>query len=129
MDKNNINVSKVESFMDSLLRTKVSNQIFPSDIPSSIDKTWNDFVVVDCSNIRDNDAIGNGFILVYLYARPFTDGTKNVPKMDAMEKALNTAIASTGAGTYRLSRDTTWPEYDNRCKWHTNVVKLNIIIV
>lgn len=129
MEKNNINVSEIETFLDSLLRGSVSNQVYPDDIPDSISDDWDDMVIFDCSNIHDDDALGTGFILVYLYARPLSDGSKNVAKMSALEKALNTAIASTGTGTYRLSRTDLWTDFDNRCKWNTNVVKLNVIIV
>lgn len=129
MEPNNINISKIETFLDSLLRGTVSNQVFPDDIPSAIDKDWSDFVVFDCASIRDNDALGNGYVLINLYAKPLADGTKNVKKMSAMETALNTAIKSTGGGTYRLSRDTLWTDMDNRCKWHVNIVKVNITIV
>jgi len=129
MEKNNINVSEIETFIESIFRSVISNQVYADDIPNSISDDWKDMVIFDCSNIHDNDALGTGFILVYLYARPLSDGSKNVKTMSAMEKALNTAIAATSNGTYRLSRSDLWTDFDARCKWHTNVVKLNITIV
>lgn len=129
MEKNNINISQIESFLDSLFRGTVSENVFPDDIPSAIPEEWTRFVVYDCASIMDNDAIGNGFILVSLYARPLTDGTKNVAVMSEMETALNTQIATTNGGTYRLSRNAMWPDMDSRIKWHVNIVKVNITIV
>ena len=58
---NNIykNISRIEDFFYTLLYGNVSNNIYPNNLPISIDKSWKEIVVIDAgAAIRDMDAYG-----------------------------------------------------------------------
>ena len=59
MDKDILNISAIETFFNSLLDDKVSNNTFFTTLPTTLDESWEDIVVVDCSNsIQDLNAYG-----------------------------------------------------------------------
>lgn len=128
MDKNNMNISNVEEYIYQLIRNKVSKHIFPS-LPDTIDSRWNDMCWIDCGNgFQDFDAFGKGTILIWLYAKPREDGSKNVTTMSKLEKNLNDAIAQSKSKIYQINRGKTYCDFDATRGWHCNIVELNILI-
>lgn len=130
MDKNLMNISKIETFFNALLDEKVSKNTFFTDLPPAIDASWTDMVVVDCANaISDMDACGKGTVLIFLYTKLRSDGGKNVAKMTELEQSLNNCIASNDSKTYIINRANTYADYDENRNLHCNIVVLNLIIV
>lgn len=132
MNKNNMNISKIESFLNSLLDNKVSNQTYFGDkIEKEIIKDdWNDIVLIEMPNgVYDNDAYGKGTALISLYARPLSSGRKNVAIMSQLEQKLNDAISANDSNIYSINRRQTYTYFDSDIKWHCNIVELNILIV
>lgn len=130
MDKNILNISKIETYLNSILDGAVSQNTFfttypdPSVVASS---NWQDMVLVDIpSGIRDLEAYGNGFIFVGLYARPLESGKKNVAKMSELEQKLNDVIANANNKNYVIVRNDVHSTYDDDINWHCNVVELII---
>lgn len=131
MNKNNLNISKIETFINELIDNKVSENTFFGALlnAESIKDEWEDMVMVEIPNgIRDMDAYGVGVVLVYLYARPLSSGRKNVAVMTKLEQRLNDVIASNEDKTYLLNRRMTFTDYDKDINWHCNIVELNIQI-
>lgn len=130
MNKDNLNISKIETYLNSILDGVVSENTFFTTYPSvSIVQSsdWQDMVLVDIpSGIRDMEAMGQGYIFIGLYARPFESGKKNVGKMAELEEKLNDVIANAKHPHYTLSRNDTHSTYDEDIDWHCNVVELII---
>lgn len=133
MDKNNINISKIETFLNGLIDNKVSGNTFFTALPdkSVIDASnWQDMVLVEIPNgVMDFDAYGQGTVLIWLYARPLESGRKNVAKMSELEKKLNEVVASYSSTNYAIKRRYTYTDYDTDIKWHCNAVEILITIV
>lgn len=130
MDKNLINISKIETFFNDLLDDKVSKNTFFTDLPPTIKQEWNDMVVVDCANaISDLNGCGKGTVLIFLYAKPLSSGMKNVARMSSLEQRLNERIAANDSKTYIINRANTYTDYDEERNLHCNIVVLNLIIV
>lgn len=129
MNKNHLNVSSVESYLYSIIDNVVSNNTFVGSPPETLSDAWTDVCVIDASSaISDREAYGKGVVLIWLYARPMSNGVKNVAKMMDMETKLNEAIAAANDNIYRISRRNTFADYDTVRKWHCNIVELNLII-
>ena len=129
MNKNNLNISKIETFINTLIDNKISENTFFGSLlnAESIKDGWEDMVMVEIPNgIRDMDAYGVGVVLVYLYARPLSSGRKNVAVMTKLEQRLNDVIAANTNKTYLLNRRMTFTDYDKDINWHCNIVELNI---
>lgn len=128
MDANKINISKIETYLNSILDNVVSDNTFFGYMPdASIVKSsdWQDMVMVEIPNgIRDMDAYGQGTILVRLYARPLESGRKNVAKMSELETKLNAVITNAKDKNYQISRRMTFTDYDTDIDWHCNVVEI-----
>lgn len=128
MNANNLNISKIETYLNSILDNVVSDNTFFGYMPdASIVKSsdWQDMVMVEIPNgIRDMDAYGQGTILVWLYARPLESGRKNVAKMSELETKLNAVIANAKDKNYQISRRMTFTDYDTDIDWHCNVVEI-----
>lgn len=133
MDANNLNISKIETYLNSILDNVVSKNTFFGYMPdASIVKSsdWQDMVMVEVPNgIRDMDAYGQGTALVWLYARPLESGRKNVAKMSQLEQKLNEALESAQGDNYSIRRRLTYTDYDTNINWHCNVIELIITIV
>lgn len=130
MDKANINISKIETYLYSIIDNIVSENTYVGTPPETLKESWVDMCVIDAgSDIRDMNAYGKGVVLVWLYARPLANGAKNVAKMSEMETKLNEVIESAHNSTYRLNRRATYTDYDPQRKWHCDIVELNLTIV
>lgn len=130
MDKNLINISKIETFFNDLLDDEVSKNTFFTDLPPTIKQEWNDIVVVDCANaISDLNGCGKGTVLIFLYAKPFSSGMKNVARMSILEQKLNERIAANDSKNYIINRANTYTDYDEERNLHCNIVVLNLMIV
>lgn len=133
MNKNNLNISKIETYLNEILDGVVSNNTFFTTYPNvSVVKSsdWQDMVLVDIpSGISDMDAMGKGIIFIGLYARPLESGKKNVKKMSELEVKLNEALANASNSQYMLLRSDVHATYDDDIDWHCNVVELTITIL
>ena len=133
MNKNNLNISKIETYLDSILDGVVSDNTFFTTYPDvSIVKSsdWQDMVLVDIpSGIRDMDAMGQGTIFIGLYARPLDSGKKNVKLMSELETKLGNVIELANDSRYMLNRLDVRSTFDEDIDWHCNVVELTITIL
>lgn len=126
MNKNNLNISKIETYLNSILDNVVSNNTFFTALPdkSIIDASnWTDMVLIDFPmGVKDLVAYGQGEVDIVLYARPLESGKKNVAKMSQLETKLNEAIENARDKNYQLARDDAHSMYDTDIKWHCNVI-------
>lgn len=130
MYKDNINISKIETYLHSIIDNTVSDNTYVGTPPETFKEAWTDVCVIDAgAEIRDMDAYGKGVVLVWLYARPLANGAKNVAKMSELETKLNEVIKNAHNSTYRINRRATYTNYDTERKWHCNIVELNLTIV
>lgn len=130
MDKDILNISAIETFFNSLLDDKVSNNTFFTTLPTTLDESWEDIVVVDCSNsIQDLNAYGTGIVLVWLYAKPMINGRKNVKVMSRLEKALNEALKNNTSKDYKVSRRGSFADFDSDAKMHCNIIEVQLLII
>lgn len=129
MDKNNMNISRIETYLHGIIDNKVSKNTYAGTLPDTIKSDWNDMVLVDCANrVSDMDAYGEAIVLVWLYARPFENGSKNVAVMDELETKLNEVIENANDRIYVINRRNTYSDYDSDRQWHCNIVELNVRI-
>ena len=130
MNADKLNISKIETYLNSIFDNTVSdNTYFGSKPEEAIVKSssWNDMCVIELPNgIQDHDAYGKGTALVWLYAKPLESGKKNVAKMSQLETKLNEAIKNANDSTYHIRRRLTYTSYDKDIDWHCNVVELII---
>ena len=130
MDKSNLNISKIETYLHSIIDNVVSDNTYVGTLPDTIQTKWNDMCLIDVGNsIYDLDAYGRGVVHVLLYARPLMNGAKNVAVMSKLEQKLDDVIASATSDKYCINRRNTYTDYDSERKWHCNIVVLNITIL
>jgi len=129
MDKNNMNISRIETYLHGIIDNVVSENTYAGTLPDTIKSDWNDMVLVDCANrVSDMDAYGEAIVLIWLYARPFENGSKNVAVMDELETKLNEVIENANDKIYVINRRNTYSDYDSDRQWHCNIVELNVRI-
>lgn len=129
MNKDNLNISKIETYLHSIIDNVVSNNTYVGTLPDTIQSSWNDMCLIDVGNsIYDLDAYGSGIVHILLYARPLLSGAKNVAVMSTLEQKLNNALKNANSNIYSINRRSTYTDYDTERKWHCNIVALNITI-
>lgn len=128
MIKDNMNISKIETYLNSIIDNVVSNNTFFTTLPDAsviTSSDWQDMVLIDIPDgIKDFDAMGQGHVFIGLYARPLESGKKNVTKMSLLETKLNEVISNANDKHYQISRNDVYTTYDTDIKWHCNVVEL-----
>lgn len=125
----NINISSIETYLDSIIKNAVSKNVYAGTLPNTISNSVKDLVLIDCGNaINDMDAYGKGAVNVFLYAKPTANGRKNVAQMQKMEKAMNKLLETANDERYSLSQLYKSSDYDSALNWHYTVVALNIIV-
>ena len=131
MDANLLNISKIETYLNSIIDNVVSKNTFFGDIPekATLDPSWEDMVFIEFPNgINDKNAYGEGVALVWLYVKPLASGRKNVKRMSEMERALNDVIAASSHPNYVLARLSTYTDFDTSIDWHCNAVEILVKI-
>lgn len=126
---NRMSTSSMETFFDSILRGKLTDNLFFEEMPPVIHESWDDFVVVDCMNpFRDHDAYGVGTVLIYLYAKQSPYGTKNVKRLAELERRLNQIILENDDPHYNIQRRGMYSNYNAVNDIFYNVIQLTTII-
>ena len=131
MNKNNINISKVETYLNKIFDNVISDNTFFTTLPNkeSIPSSWKDMCLIEIPNgIDDMNAMGIGTVLVWLYARPLVSGKKNVSVLSEMEVKLNEVLESASNENYLLTRRDTYTSYDKDVDWHCNAVEIVVQI-
>ncbi len=131
MDKNNINISSIETYINEIFDNTISNNtMFGAMIDrETIPSDWEDMCLVDLSRgVDDFNAYGYGVVLLWLYARPLSSGRKNVAVMSRMERKLNEILAGAKHENYQLRRRGVYSEYDTKVNWHCNVIEIEITV-
>lgn len=123
------NTSMVEKYLYSILNGVVSDHTFPGTLPSTIGNSWNDMVLIDCDlPMTDYGPYSSATVYIFLYARPKTDGTKNVPLLAQMENKLCDVLDSIGDVHYSVNRMSNGSDYDTNIQWHRNFVYFNLTV-
>lgn len=123
-------VSKLEAYLYSLIYKNVSDHVFAGTLGDTIKESWNDMVLIDCVRLDDKDALANGVVNIFLYARPKGDGSKNVTLMSTLERKLNTVLKNAEQDEhFIINRNSFYQDYDSNRKWHFNVIVLNVTII
>lgn len=133
MEKNILNISEIETYLNNILDGVVSNNTFFTTIPdkATVDASnWKDMVLVTMpEGISDFEAYGQGHVFIILYARPLESGKKNVAVMSVLEQRLNDVISNTRDKHYAIVRSDILADYDDDINWHCNVVELILTIL
>jgi hypothetical protein len=129
MINDNLNISSIETYLDKIVKGKVSKSVYAGTLPNTIEDDVNDLVLIDCGNaISDLNAYGKGTVNVFLYAKPTANGRKNVAQLSKMEKAMNKVIDNSADDRYMLAPLYRMSDYDSALNWHYIIVALNLII-
>ena len=133
MNKKKLNISTIETYLNSILDGVVSENVFFTTYPEvAVVKAsdWKEMVLINLADgVRDMEAMGQGTIFVGLYARPFESGKKNVKLMSELEDKLNSVLENVSNDTYMLRRNDVRSTYDTDINWHCNVVELTLLVV
>ena len=123
------NTSMVEEYLYSILNGAVSDHTFAGSLPTAIDGSWDDMVLIDCDlPITDYGTYSNSTVYIFLYARPNPDGTKNVALLNSMENAICEVIEGASDEHYSFHRISNGSDYDTSINWHRNFVNFNLKI-
>lgn len=123
------NTSQVEEYLYTILNGVVSDHTFSGTLPTTIDSSWNDMVLIDCDlPMIDHGPYSSATIYIFLYARPNADGTKKVPLLSLMENKLCDVLDSISDVHYTVNRLSNGADYDTTLQWHRNFVYFNLII-
>lgn len=129
MINDNLNISSIETYLDSIIKGKVSKSVFAGTLPNTLGDTVKDLVLIDCGNaINDLSSHGKGTLNIFLYAHPSANGRKNVAQLSKMEKAFATVLDTAEDERYSLTQLYKTSDYDTALNWHYIVVGLNIIV-
>jgi len=133
MEKDSLNISKIETYLNSIIDNVVSENTFFTALPDASiiqSSDWKDMVLIDFPiGIKDMVAYGRGEVDIVLYARPLESGRKNVAKMSELETKLNAAVENAVSENYYMVRDDARSMYDTDINWHCNVITFILKIV
>lgn len=122
--------SRVENFLNMLLtKAGLSKHIFISHLPVTIEKEWNDVVLIDVGQGRNFGAHHQFSANIFLIARPLGQlQQKNVRAIDTMEQKLEEAVSSCSDVHYHPTISWRDADYDDTINFHFNVVNLAILV-
>lgn len=125
----NFNISTIETFLDKIIKGKVSKNVYAGTLPNTLTDDTKELVLIDCGNaINDLCSHGKGTLNIFLYAKPNANGRKNVAQLSRLEKAFADVLGQAIDERYTLSQLYKASDYDTALNWHYIVIALNIII-
>lgn len=125
-------ISSIETFYNSILDGDISENVYPSTLPPNRPDNWKDMAVISCDNgIKNKGAVNEGYVEIWLYAKPMANGKKNVAVMSRMENRLDEIIQEQQETNlhYRLFREETRTDYDSTKNMHVNIVRIHTTII
>lgn len=129
MDKGKLNISNIENMLFVMFDNKVSDNTFIGTLPDTIDASWSDMMLIDLgSSVSDLDAMGRCIVHIFLYAKPLSNGAKNVRVMSELEDRFNMVLENNVNKTYQISHAYDDSGYDKERRWHFNIKALNLLI-
>lgn len=129
MNKSNLNISNIENYLFTLFDNNVSNNTCIGTLPDTLPDTWQDMVLIDFgTQINDFDAMRKCIVHIFLYAKPLSNGTKNLKAMSQLEQKFDTALAKQTSKIYRLNHAYDDSGFDSEVKWHYVIKALNLLI-
>lgn len=123
-------IASIQTYLDSILRGKLDDNIFYDAPLQTISDSWDSFVVVDLgTEIRDQNAFSDGTVRIMMYIRPMKSGMANVARTQQMEKTLNNIICTANDKHYVIRRLATLSDYDEDSGFHivTCIIKIMIL--
>ena len=128
MSNYNTSISSIESFLYDHLNKTVSDNTF-TGLPDTMKASWSDMCYIDCGNaIYDLNCYGHGSVLIWLYTKPRSDGSKNTKLMAKLEARLSDVLGTLRSDKYAVNKRSVYNDYDSDRKWYCTVVVLNIIV-
>lgn len=132
MNNDYINISSIETHLDTVIRKNVCKKSYAGTLPSTLQEDVVKYVVIDCgSAISDLHAYGKGIVNIYLYARP-NAGVKNVHALNTLEKAFMAALRGDAFDSehYTVARELAYQNtgYDSTYGMHYIIKAIHLII-
>ena len=129
MEKEYLNISKLETYLYSVINKVVSNNTYAGTLPDTTQSSWNDMCLIDlCNPIEDMNAFGRGSFIIWLYAKPRANGTKNTATMSKLEEKLNKVLQTASNGNDQFQIISRYSDYDTNRKWHCNIYIIQVNI-
>lgn len=129
MTDDRFNISSVETYLDKILKGRVSKNMYAGTLPNTLPEEMADCVLIDCGGaINDHGPYSKGVVNIFLYAQPTSNGRKNVAALSRMEKAINKVLDDAGDETYVLTQLYRDSDYDTNYNMHYIIVAVNLLI-
>lgn len=124
----NLDIASIEAFLYDAINGKVSKNTF-TGLPDTTKASWKDMCLVDCGNaINDMRSYGRGSVMIWLYSKPLSDGSKDTRSMAKLERSLDEIIKGLRSDKFAISIRSKYNDYDSDRKWYCTIVILNIIV-
>ena len=128
MSNYNLDIASIEAFLYDAINGKVSKNTF-TGLPDTTKASWNDMCLVDCGNaISDLRCYGRGSVMIWLYSKPLSDGSKDTRSMAKLERSLDEIVKGLRSDKFAISIRSKYNDYDSDRKWYCTIVILNIIV-
>lgn len=134
MTNDSINISKILTHLDTVIRTNVCKQCFAGTLPATLSEKIDSYVVIDSANaLYDYSAFGRGIINIHLYARPIGNGQMNVSALSKLENAFDKVLQEDLFDNehYRVAREVAYfnSGYDNTYGMHYIIKAIRLTIL
>lgn len=86
----NLNISKIKNYLFTALQG-VCEKRFTS-MPTTIDKTWGKFMIIEVIKINDDMQLGQAKVLLTLWANQIGAGLEDAKTLETMETTLLTLL-------------------------------------
>lgn len=127
-----LNISQIENYLVGLLKP-LSKNVFAASLPTTLKDGYEDMILVDCGDNVNNDSeygrsFGSALVNIFLFAKPNSNGKKNVKRFNQLENAINDIIENTHHKHYTITELYRSQDYDTNIDYHFIVVAIKLII-
>lgn len=131
--ENYCDISEIETYLDSILKKKVSKNVYAGTLPSTLTEGVTDMVLIDVVNVRNTAELrtpnmGEATVNIFLFATPTSKGRKNVALLSKMEKAFNGVMESPDSEHYILTELYNEQGFDSTYKLHYIIKAIHLTI-
>lgn len=86
----NLNISKIKNYLFTALQSVCVHRF--TSMPTTIDKTWGKFMIIEVIKINDEMQLGQAKVLLTLWANQIGAGLEDAKTLETMETTLLTLL-------------------------------------
>lgn len=122
-------IARVENFLSMMLtKAGISDHVFIRKLPSTLDSSWTDMILVDVLPFEDKDSHATGSANIFLYVKDEGSLRTIFSRLEEMDAEFDAIINANYNKHYVVQLSKNYQDYDSDLQYYCNVKNIEITV-